>query len=120
MQVVFNLFEQRPAGDLFNAAEKRPPAFIARVPLDSGSLTGTWTPETYAQWEPGSVPHTLFRDERFAETLARVDALKALSAPYFPTLAETAMRYILSEAARHHGDPRHAQPQRDRHEHRLC
>ncbi|MEQ1769199.1 MAG: aldo/keto reductase [Devosia sp.] len=96
MQVVFNLFEQRPAGALFNAAERNAPGFIARVPLDSGSLTGTWTPATYGQWEKGSVPHNLFRDERFSETLARVEALKALCGRYYPTLAEAAMRYILS------------------------
>ena len=96
MQVVFNLFEQRPATGLFKAAERNRPAFIARVPLDSGSLTGTWTADTYAEWEPGSVPHTLFRDERFAQTLARVEALKALCLRYYPTLAEAAMRYILS------------------------
>ncbi len=43
-QVVLNLFEQRPAGELFRAGAGRQ-AFIARVPLDSGSLaTGTTTP----------------------------------------------------------------------------
>lgn len=96
MQVVFNLFEQRPASGLFKAAVRNAPAFIARVPFDSGSLSGTWTTDTYGQWQVGSVPHSLFRRERFAETLARVEALKALCAPYFPTLAEAAMRYALS------------------------
>jgi aryl-alcohol dehydrogenase-like predicted oxidoreductase len=95
-QVVLNLFEQRPAGALFNAVAKDAPAFIVRVPLDSGSLTGTWTPETYANWEKGSVPHTLFRGERFTETLDRVERLKRLCAPYYPTLAEAAIRYTLS------------------------
>ncbi len=96
MQVVFNLFEQRPASGLFKAAENDRPAFIARVPLDSGSLSGNWTRDTYTSWQTGSVPHTLFRGARFAETLARVEALKTLCAPYFPTLAEAAMRYALS------------------------
>lgn len=96
MQVVFNLFEQRPATGLFRAAGRDAPAFIARVPLDSGALTGSWTADTYGQWQPGSVPHNLFRGDRFADTLARVEALKALCRPYFPTLAEAAMRYILS------------------------
>lgn len=96
MQVVFNLFEQRPAGDLFNAASGNVPAFIARVPLDSGSLTGTWTPDTYDGWQPGSVPHSLFRGERFAETFARVEELKTVCKPYYPTLAEAAIRYTLS------------------------
>lgn len=97
-QVVFNLFEQRPAHELFPAGAATDTAFIARVPFDSGSLIGHWTPDTYASWEPGSVPHTLFRGNRFAETLERAEALKELCAPYFPTLAEAAMRYALSEA----------------------
>lgn len=96
IQVVFNLFEQRPASGLFKAATENRPAFIARVPLDSGSLSGTWNSATYGQWEPGSVPHTLFRGDRFPETLRRVEALKAICAPYYSTLAEAAMRYTLS------------------------
>jgi aryl-alcohol dehydrogenase-like predicted oxidoreductase len=95
-QVVFNLFEQRPAGALFAAGAKTETAFIARVPLDSGSLTGSWTPDTYKQWEEGSVPAWLFRGDRFAETYQRIEKLKALCSPYYPTLAEAAMRYLLS------------------------
>lgn len=95
-QVVFNLFEQRPAGDLFHAGEASRTAFIARVPLDSGSLVGNWTKDTYAAWQPGSQPHTMFRGERFAETLARVENLKTVCRPYYATLAEAAMRYVLS------------------------
>ncbi|CAN7591283.1 aldo/keto reductase [Pararhizobium sp. LjRoot238] len=96
IQVVFNLFEQRPAGALFNAGEATETAFIARVPLDSGSLVGNWTEETNKSWEPNSVPAQLFRDERFPETLRRIQALKADCGTYFPTLAEAAMRYVLS------------------------
>jgi aryl-alcohol dehydrogenase-like predicted oxidoreductase len=94
-QVVLNLFEQRPAGDLFRAGAGRQ-AFIARVPLDSGSLVGNWTTDSFAGFPADSVPAQLFRGARFAETLARVAALKALCAPYYPTLAEAAMRYVLS------------------------
>lgn len=94
-QVVLNLFEQRPAGDLFRAGAGRQ-AFIARVPLDSGSLVGNWTEDTYGSLPQGSVPAQLFRGDRFAETLARVKSLQALCAPYYPTLAEAAMRYVLS------------------------
>ncbi|MEZ5450014.1 MAG: aldo/keto reductase [Thiolinea sp.] len=46
-QVVFNLFEQTPARGLFPAGIATEQAFIARVPFDSGSLTGTWTEDTY-------------------------------------------------------------------------
>lgn len=96
IQVVFNMFEQRPTDALFPAGAETETAFIARVPLDSGCLTGSWTPQTYSQWRPGSVPHTLFRDGRFEETLARVDDLKRDCVPYYANLAEAAMRYALS------------------------
>jgi aryl-alcohol dehydrogenase-like predicted oxidoreductase len=95
-QVVFNMFEQRPAGDLFREGAKTGQAFIARVPLDSGALVGNWTKSTYATWEEGSQPHTMFRGPRFAETLDRIEKLKALCRPYYPSLAEAAMRYVLA------------------------
>lgn len=96
IQVIFNLFEQRPVEALFPAGASSRTAFINRVALDSGSLGGQWTPETYDRWEDGSVPKVMFRGERFTETLARVEALKAICAPYFPTLAEAAIRYTLN------------------------
>lgn len=96
VQVIFNLFEQRPANDLFKAGAETRTAMIARVPLDSGALGGTWTRDTYRSWEPGSVQAHLFRGDRFDQTLERVEALKAECAPYYSSLAEAAMRYALS------------------------
>jgi aryl-alcohol dehydrogenase-like predicted oxidoreductase len=66
------------------------------VPFDSGSLIGHWTEDTYSSWPEDSVPAWLFRGDRFEETLRRVRALKELCSPYFPSLAEAAMRYALS------------------------
>jgi aryl-alcohol dehydrogenase-like predicted oxidoreductase len=96
VQVIFNMFEQRPATGLFEACATSGTAGIARVPLDSGSLSGTWTKDTYSEWETGSVPAELFRDERFSETLAKVEQLKEVVRPYYSSLAEAAMRYALS------------------------
>jgi aryl-alcohol dehydrogenase-like predicted oxidoreductase len=96
-QVIFNAFEQTPAQRLFPACAATGQACIARVPLDSGALTGAWTPDTYASWAPGSIPHWLYRGERFMATYERVQQLKAVCAPYYATLAEAAMRYALSE-----------------------
>lgn len=98
-QVIFNMFEQPPRDALFPAAKAGGTAIIARVPLDSGSLVGHWTKDSYATFEPGSQPHQMFRGDRFAETLARVDKLKAEVAPFFPSLAEAAMRYVLAHDA---------------------
>jgi aryl-alcohol dehydrogenase-like predicted oxidoreductase len=96
IQVVLNLFEQRPVADLFPRGMETATAFIARVPLDSGSLTGVWHSETYKAWSESSIPAWLFRGERFPETLKRVEALKALCRPYYASLAEAAMHYVLS------------------------
>lgn len=96
LQVVFNMFEQRPAHELFLAGGESGSAFIARVPFDSGSLIGNWDVDTYATWPQDSVPAWLFRGERFTQTLERVEALKKLCAPYYPTLAEAALRYTLT------------------------
>lgn len=96
IQVVFNMFEQRPTHELFPAGAQSGTAFIARVPFDSGSLIGHWTEDTYDSWPEDSVPRSLFRGERFKETLSRMQALTTLCAPYFPTLAEAAMRFALS------------------------
>ena len=98
-QVIFNLFEQPPREALFPAAQAGGTAIIARVPLDSGSLVGNWTADSYAEFEPGSQPHQMFRGERFTETLTRVAALKAETAPYYASLAEAAMRYVLAHKA---------------------
>lgn len=97
VQVVFNMFEQRPAQRLFPAGEKTDTAFIARVPLDSGSLVGNWTKDSYEKFEVGSQQHQMFRGERFSETLNRVNALKKICEPFYATLAEASMRYVLSE-----------------------
>ncbi len=67
--------------------------------MDSGSLVGHWTPHTYAGWKPRSIPHTLFSGDRFGDTLTRVEALKSVCRPSYETLAEAAMRYVLSEQA---------------------
>lgn len=98
-QVIFNLFEQPPRDALFPAAKLGGTAMIARVPLDSGALVGEWTPDSYSRFEPGSQPHRMFRGDRFAETLARVEALKAETAPFYASLAEAAMRYVLAHDA---------------------
>jgi aryl-alcohol dehydrogenase-like predicted oxidoreductase len=96
-QVVFNLFEQTPRLRLFPAGEATEQAYIARVPLDSGALTGTWSESTYSTWEKDSIPAWLYRGDRFMDTYQRMLKLKALCAPYYPTLAEAAIRYVLSE-----------------------
>ena len=91
--------EIEPMDELFREGEKNGVAFLARVPLDSGALTGTWTEVTYSQWAKGDKRYSMYRGERFAETLKRVAALKKDVEPYYENLAEAAMRFCLSDPA---------------------
>jgi len=107
VQIIYNMFRQRPAERLFEAAKQRRVGIIARVPLASGLLTGKFTPE--AQFEADD--HRSFnrfgeafdRGETFAgvdfETgLRAVEALRAVCPPGM-TLAQFALRWILSSEA---------------------
>jgi aryl-alcohol dehydrogenase-like predicted oxidoreductase len=46
VQIIFNMFRQRPAGLFFDEARRKNVAVIARVPLASGLLSGKITAET--------------------------------------------------------------------------
>jgi len=97
VQVIFNMFEQRPATEgLLDACGQFGIAAIARVPLDSGSLSGTWNRDTPLSWPKNSVQDQLFGGERFTETFERVEQLKKIVEPYYSSLGEAAMRYSLS------------------------
>ncbi|OAS13477.1 aldo/keto reductase [Paenibacillus oryzisoli] len=100
-QVVYNIFEQRPAEALLPACKKNGVAVLARVPFDEGSLIGNWVPETYATFAPGDVRLTYFKGERFLRTLEKVDAIKRMIREYDATmtLAEVALRFCLSDEA---------------------
>lgn len=96
IQVIYNIFEQSPEVALFSAAASSGTAIIARVALDSGSLTGIWTPATYDAWPEGSVLREMFRGERFVETLERVEKVRAVVGPHYDSLGEAAIRFVLN------------------------
>ena len=95
IQVIYNIFEQSPETELLHAAAASQTAIIARVVLDSGSLSGAWTPETYAGWADGSVLKTMLRGERFQQTLDRVAEVRAVTDAFYPSLDEAAVRFVL-------------------------
>lgn len=95
IQVMFNMFEQEPADALFPKSYKTGTAIIARVPLDSGALTGTWTEDTIKEWAETDKRRLMYRGDRFKETLQRVADIKKLCNPHYPSLAEAALRFSL-------------------------
>lgn len=96
VQVIYNIFDQAPEDELFQACQERGVAVIARVPFDEGSLTGTLTRES--RWPEGDWRNTYFVPENLAATVDRVDRLRA-SAPPGIALPELALRFILSNPA---------------------
>ena len=93
VQVVYNLFDQNPEDELFPLCREMNIAVIARVPFDEGSLTGTLTRDS--TWPAGDWRHLYFPPDKLAETLDRVDRVRA-SMPAGMTLPELALRFVLS------------------------
>ena len=103
VQIVFNLFRQRPAERFFDEARRRDVGVIVRVPLASGLLTGKITAAT--AFPPDDHRAYNRHGERFdaGETFAGVDLDTGLAAvdelrelvPAGATMAQLALRFIL-------------------------
>ena len=103
VQIIFNIFRQRPAGLFFEQARLRDVGVIVRVPLASGLLTGKFGRDT--SFAPDD--HRAFNrhGEQFdvGETFAGVDFERGLEVveqlrelvPQGVTLAQLALRWIL-------------------------
>jgi aryl-alcohol dehydrogenase-like predicted oxidoreductase len=102
IQIIYNIFRQRPAELFFHEAQRRGVGILARLPLSSGLLTGKLTRQsTFAQDD-----HRLFNRDGAAfdkgETFSGLDyelGLQAVEAlrPLVPagqTLAQFALRWI--------------------------
>jgi len=103
VQIIFNMFRQRPSELFFEQAKKRDIGIIVRVPLASGLLSGKYTKNT--TFLPGD--HRTFNrnGEAFdkGETFSGIDYATGLAAVEelknaFPgeDLASMALRWILS------------------------
>jgi aryl-alcohol dehydrogenase-like predicted oxidoreductase len=97
VQVLYNVFEQRPEHELFPLCEKHGVGVLARVPLDEGGLTGTITPET--TFPKGDFRNQYFHGDRKREVFERVEALKGLLGAEAKTVPELALRFCLSHKA---------------------
>ena len=103
VQIIFNMFRQRPAELFFEQAKKHKVGILARVPLASGMLTGKLKPDTAFAADD----HRAFNREGQAfdkgETFSGVNydtglkAVEELTAicPRELTLAQFALRWIL-------------------------
>jgi aryl-alcohol dehydrogenase-like predicted oxidoreductase len=103
VQIIFNLFRQRPAELFFREAKCRQVGILARVPLASGMLSGKFTRDS--KFEKDDHRNFNRHGEAFdrGETFSGVDyetGLRALEelkplVPRNATLAQLALRWIL-------------------------
>ena len=107
VQIIFNMFRQRPADLFFKEAQRRKVGILARVPLASGLLSGkitresTFAPDDHRNFNRHG--EAFDRGETFAGVdfengLRVVEQLKLL-APENVTLAQLALRWILEYPA---------------------
>jgi aryl-alcohol dehydrogenase-like predicted oxidoreductase len=107
VQIIFNMFRQRPAGLFFQEAKRRNVAVIARVPLASGLLSGKITAATQfaaedhrnfnRNGEAFDVGET-FAGVPFETGLAAVEEVRKL-VPSGASMAQFALRWILMHEA---------------------
>jgi aryl-alcohol dehydrogenase-like predicted oxidoreductase len=96
VQVIYNVFDQKPAERLFPLCRETKTAVIARVPFDEGSLTGTFTRDTL--FPEGDFRTDYFRDRR-GETASRSARLKDVASRHGLTLAQAALKFCLADPA---------------------
>jgi aryl-alcohol dehydrogenase-like predicted oxidoreductase len=107
VQIIFNIFRQRPLDLFFREAERHKVGILARLPLSSGMLTGKLTPTSTFQngdHRLGNRRGEWFdRGETFSGldydlALQAVEELRAL-VPTGMTLTQMALRWILMWSA---------------------
>ena len=103
VQIIFNMFRQRPAELFFSEAKKKNVGIIVRVPLASGLLTGTFSADTdftsgdHRQFNRNGEAFDkgeTFSGIDYATGLAAVEALKEIF-PDQANLAPVALKWIL-------------------------
>jgi aryl-alcohol dehydrogenase-like predicted oxidoreductase len=97
VQVIYNVFDQSPEDELFPACRDREVGVIARVPLDEGGLTGRIDPDT--EFGGDDFRAHYFRGDRRREVHERATAIASDLGMAVDGLAETALRFVLSEPA---------------------
>ena len=97
VQVIYNIFDQSPEDELFPACREHGVGVIARVPLDEGGLTGRIGPET--EFAGDDFRAHYFRGERKREVHERTTAIASDLGIGLDELADTALRFVLSEPA---------------------
>ena len=97
VQVIYNIFEQRPAEALLPAALGANVGVIVRVPFEEGLLTGRVRPGH--KFADGDWRAQYLTPERIAEATRRLEAIDPVRQGLHATPAELALKFCLSHPA---------------------
>lgn len=96
IQVIYNIFDQAPADELFARALADDIGIIARVPFDEGTLTGAISMDS--SWPAADWRSTYFGPENLGPSVERLERLRP-DVPADLPLPELALRFILTHPA---------------------
>jgi aryl-alcohol dehydrogenase-like predicted oxidoreductase len=97
VQVIYNVFDQSPEDELFGAVNEHDVGVIARVPFDEGGLTGSINANS--QFPESDFRRSYLHGDRKQQVADRVQAIVDDLGIAREQIAETALRYILSNDA---------------------
>jgi aryl-alcohol dehydrogenase-like predicted oxidoreductase len=97
VQVIYNVFDQSPQDELFDAVQAAGVGVIVRVPFDEGALTGRIRPDT--TFPDGDFRNTYFAGDRKQEVWERVQAIASDLGVGVDDLPAVALRFCLSHPA---------------------
>jgi len=101
VQVIFNIFDQEAAAQIFSTAAETRTGVIVRVALDEGSLTGKYAEDHV--FPDDDFRRHYFAGDRMARTVRRVEAIRDQCASYglFDefSMADVAIKFALAPKA---------------------
>ncbi len=97
LQVIYNIFEQEPAAQLFPVARETGTGIIVRVAFDEGVLTGKYTgKETFG---PDDFRSNYFAGDRLERGVRRTEKIKKEFKESGYSMPELALKFALSHGA---------------------
>jgi aryl-alcohol dehydrogenase-like predicted oxidoreductase len=97
VQVIYNVFDQSPEDELFDAVRAANVGVIVRVPFDEGALTGRIRPDT--TFPEGDFRNAYFAGDRKEQVWEHVQAIASDLDVEIDRLPEIALRYCISHPA---------------------
>lgn len=97
VQVVYNIFNQKAAQELFALAKKENVGIIAREPLANGFLTGRY--DEASTFRPGDIRRDLFGREQTVAYVRMARRVRELLIDRKEPLAQLALKFVLHQDA---------------------